>query len=73
MARVSVKYPCGSKVQVGQIVGTITAVFIRGRGRSYEFSYINDGTPTCVNCEEIELSPTQKEPDYIGFKQIKEK
>ena len=66
MARVSIKYPCGKKVSCGGVEGMVTAVFIRGRGRAYEFSYINnDGDPKSVNAEEIELKPSEIKP--LGF------
>jgi len=58
MARISVKYPIGSKVRTKHragIEGIVTAIFIRGRGRSYEFSYVHEGTPTSVTVEESEI------------------
>ena len=67
MARVNVKYPCGSKVSCGGVNGLVTAIFIRGRGRAYEFSYVNsDGDPKSVTAEEIELK--SNEPDKLGFR-----
>ena len=67
MARINVKYPCGSKVSCSGVEGMVTAVFIRGRGRAYEFSYIGeDGDPKSVTTEEIELSKTEASP--LGFK-----
>jgi len=67
MARVNVKYPCKSRVSVGGVEGMITAVFIRGRGRVYEFSYIDkDGNPTSCQTEECELEPSQITP--LGFR-----
>ena len=68
MARISTKYKCGQQVFIGDISGKITAITIRGRGRSYEFSYINsDGNPASVASEECEL--TTKPPNIIGFGQ----
>lgn len=71
MARVNVKYPIGSRVHSvheGGIDGVITAVFIRGRNRAYEFSYVNnDGNPTSVNMEEIELEPIDQSK-AVGFR-----
>lgn len=67
MARVNVKYPCGKKVRCGGVEGMVTAVFIRGKGRAYEFSYVNsDGDPKSVTAEEIELKPV--EPNQLGFR-----
>ena len=66
MARINVKYPCKSKVTVGGVEGLITAVFIRGKGRSYEFSYIDkDGNPTSCQTEECELALFENRP--LGF------
>lgn len=65
MARVSIKYPYGTKVRLGDIDGTITAIFIRGKGRAYEFSYVHDGQPTSCNVEEVEIEPRQK--NSFGF------
>jgi len=66
MARVNVKYPCGKKVLCGDVEGMVTAIFIRGKGRAYEFSYINsDGDPKSVTAEEIELEPAEK--SKLGF------
>lgn len=67
MARVNVKYPCGKKVCCQGVEGKITAVFIRGRGRTYEFSYVDkDGHPTSCNAEECELEVIDNKP--IGFR-----
>jgi len=67
MARVNVKYPCGKKVLCGGVEGMITAVFIRGRGRSYEFSYVNgDGSPTSCQAEECELESVKS--NHLGFR-----
>jgi len=67
MARISVKYPIGTPVKTFQgIEGIITAVFIRGKGRAYEFSYTDNGNPTSVNVEEVEIKSCQaKSP--LGF------
>ena len=57
MSRITIKYPCGSNVNCKGISGQVTAIFIRGKGRAYEFSYVNnDGDPKSVNAEECELS-----------------
>ena len=67
MARINVKYPCKTKVNCGGIEGIVTAVFIRGKGRAYEFSYIGkDGDPKCVTTEECELEMSQTKP--LGFR-----
>lgn len=66
MARINVKYPCGKNVVCGGIKGMVTAVYIRGKGRAYEFSYIdNNGDPKSVTTEEYELEPD--EGKKLGF------
>lgn len=66
MAKLSVKYKCGDKVDCAGIGGKVTAIFIRGRGRAYEFSYLNnDGNPSCVTAQECEL--TDSKPRKLGF------
>ncbi len=69
MARVNVKYPCGTEVMTkqGDVPGMVTAVFIRGKGRTYEFSYTKDGTPTCCTVEEIEIEEVDDTRPMIGF------
>jgi len=72
MARVSVKYPIGRKVNCGGIEGIVTAIFIRGRNRAYEFSYVdNNGNPTSTTCEEVEIVPLNDR--RIGFGKEKDK
>lgn len=72
MARVSIKYPCGTKVSCKGVPGMVTAVFIRGKARAYEFSYLsNDGDPKCVTAEEFELQ--SDEPNQLGFKKCQSK
>ncbi len=70
MAKVSVKYKCGSNVKIDHGVsstrGMVTAIHIRGRGRAYEVAYTDKDGPKCVNCEEIELAPWFEESE-IGF------
>ena len=59
MARISVKNPIGTKVQIveSNILGIITAVFMRGRSCAYEFSYTNkNGDPTSSTVEEVEIT-----------------
>lgn len=70
MARISVKYPIGTKVKTAHkdgIEGIITAIFIRGRGRAYEFSYTHEGNPTSVNVQEAEIEPCKKDEKKLGF------
>ncbi len=56
MARINIKFSCGEKVSCGGVPGIVTALFIRGKGRSYEFSYVDhNGNPTCVTAQECEL------------------
>lgn len=66
MAKYTVKYPIGSKVSSQGVDGIITAVHIRGRGRSYEFSFPKDGVPTAINVEECEIEANSDKK--IGFK-----
>lgn len=66
MARISIKYPCGKKVTCSGVPGRVTTVFIRGKGRSYEFSYVDtDGNPKSCQAEECELESI--EPNQLGF------
>jgi len=66
MARISVKYPCGKKTSCFGVDGIVTAVIIRGKNRSYEFSYLdNDGNPTSKTVEECELA--LENHSQIGF------
>jgi len=45
----------------------VTAIFIRGKGRTYEFSYTTtEGDPKSVTAEEFELKPVK--PNQIGFR-----
>lgn len=66
MPKVSVKHKCGDNVNLGGVEGKVTAIFIRGRGRTYEFSYIdNSGNPTSINAQECELEVPA--PKHLGF------
>lgn len=67
MARITVKYLCGSKViSHGIVPGIITAITVRGKYKSYELSYLNnDGNLACAQCTEDELSCNDAQP--IGF------
>ncbi len=70
MAQITTKYKCGDNVLCNGRDGMITAIFIRGRGRSYEFSFAdNNGNPTCVNAQEFELTKIEQNP--LGFKKEK--
>ena len=67
MAKVTVKYKCGERVSYGNLPGMVTAVTIRGKGRAYEFSYIDhNGAPACNTVEDFELAKFGPKP--IGFK-----
>lgn len=67
MARVNVKYSCKTKVTCGGVEGMVTAIFIRGKGRSYEFSYTDsDGNPKSCQAEECELE--SNETNQLGFR-----
>ena len=66
MAQVSIKYKCGEKVFCSGVPGKITGITIRGKGRMYEFSYLdNNGNPACVNTQECELESFKPKP--LGF------
>lgn len=68
MAQVSVKYKCGSKVRIhGETNAIVTAIFIRGRGRTYEVSFTTADGPKCTTCEEVELSGGAKKEKQIGY------
>ena len=71
MAKISVKYPIGSKIRTvykGSPDGVVTAIFIRGKNKVYEVGYLdNQGNPTSRNAEEVELEPI-KEDVPLGFK-----
>lgn len=68
MARITTKYTCGDKVNCKGVSGQVTAIFIRGKGRAYEFSYVNkDGELKAVGAEECELSID--EPKRMGYGQ----
>ena len=69
MARITVRYPIGTKVKTlhkNGIEGIVTAIFIRGHNRAYEFSYVHEGTPTSVNVEEAEIEALGGEKPF-GF------
>jgi len=54
-------------VVCGGVEGMVTAIFIRGKGRTYEFSYTTtEGDPKSVTAEEFELKPVK--PNQIGFR-----
>ncbi len=68
MAQITVKYKCGDTVRINHNAptqGIVTAIFIRGRGRSYEISYSNENGPTNAVCEEVELCPCKE--SSFGF------
>ena len=68
MATVNVKYKYGDKVSIDGVQGHVTAIFIRGRGRAYEFSYVDkDGHPTSCTSEECEMEFSKD--SQLGFKQ----
>lgn len=67
MAKSAKRYKYGDEVEhFTGVAGKITAVTTRGRHKTYEMTYLKDGTLTLVNVEgcEIEL-PGGKE---VGFK-----
>lgn len=70
MAQVSIKYRCGDKVQTKHsppTEGIVSAIFIRGRGRSYEIGYASEHGPASVICTEEEIESAE-EPGKIGYK-----
>lgn len=72
MAQVRVKYKCGQRVSCSGVSGRVTGITIRGRGRAYEFSYIdNNGNPSCVNAQECELALFEPKP--LGFERNEKK
>jgi len=67
MVRINIKYKCGQDVSCLGVRGTITALFIRGKGRAYEFSYLdNNNNPTSVAVDECELD--NESSSKLGFK-----
>lgn len=70
MARILVKYPIGSRVVTthkNSTEGIITAIYIRGKNRAYEFSYTNNtGDPASYNVEEAEIAPLESRKP-LGF------
>ena len=63
---IETKFGYGDRVNCKGINGQVTAIFIRGSGRAYEFSYIDkDGDPKAVPAEECELSI--EEPKRMGY------
>lgn len=58
----------GQKVKpvYGGNTGVVTAIFIRGKNRAYEYSFLSgDGVPTSKTMEEVELEPDNTEK--MGF------
>ena len=68
MARYNTKYKIGQSVKVHNIPGKVTAIHIRNKHRSYEFSYLDNQNPTCYTCEECEIESVDTKPtSQIGF------
>lgn len=70
MVQIKVKYKPGQKVQTvyePHCKGVITAVIIRGKGRTYEFGHCHKGEPVCHVVQECEIEP-QAEGDTLGFR-----
>jgi hypothetical protein len=70
MAQVTVKYKCGDKVRTkhkNPTEGVVTAIFLRGRGRAYEFSYTGENGPDSRICQECELESCKKDNKKFGF------
>ena len=68
MPYVNVKYKIGQVVSIGPTIGKITAIFVRGKSRAYEFSYVDiNGDPKSVTTEECELEVVEVNGG-IGFK-----
>jgi hypothetical protein len=69
MAKLTTKYKCGDDVIIRHAKpteGIVTAVFIRGGGRTYEISYTDDNGPTRSVCNEVELEPVEVKGKF-GF------
>jgi len=68
MAKISVKYPIGTKVTTFDgVKGMVTAIFIRGKNRTYEFSYTDtNSNPTSNNMEEVEITRSDDNRN-VGF------
>lgn len=67
MANVETKYDYGQRVSCHGLPGMITAIFIRGTGVSYEFSYLgSDSDPKASAVAECELSVL--DDTNVGFK-----
>ncbi len=70
MPQIEVKYKIGDDVSCGGIQGKATALYIRGSGTAYEFSYVdNNGNPTSCNVEECSLEAIESQS--IGFRRRK--
>jgi len=66
MARISIKYPCGTTVtHFTGVEGKVTAVTNRGKYNVYEMSYLKDDNPVSVVVEEFELEISEK--TKVGF------
>lgn len=66
MEQVTTKFSYGQDVCCNWIKGKVTAIFIRGKGISYEFSYIDkDDNPASCCREECELKEIKIEK--MGF------
>lgn len=75
MARISVKYKPGTRVQTvckPHLEGVVTAVIVRGKGRSYELGHCREGEPVCHIVQECELQPL-KNTGKLGFGGINDK
>lgn len=67
MAMIETKFSIGDLVKhFTGIPGMVTAIFHRSGKNSYEFSFLHEDKPTCVNAEEYELYSTPC--DSLGFK-----
>lgn len=67
MATIETKFSIGDSVtHFTGIPGMVIAIFHRGGENTYEFSFLKDDAPSCVNAQECELYP---DSDHnMGFK-----
>jgi len=70
MPRINIKYPIGTKVAPvykGGSEGLVTGIFVRGKNRTYEYSYIDsDGNPKNAMLDEVEIT-SLKSNNRLGF------
>jgi hypothetical protein len=73
--KVDTRFDLGQRVRIcvgtDVVNGMVTAIFIRGSGTAYEFSYVDgSGNPSARNVEECELE--EDNGNKMGFNNGKE-